>query len=201
MKKRLPVVIGVILTLAVAIWYGFTDKTHQIYDNNVNTAVYSAIGIPHGDGYTVEQTFDCDEDRIDAFLIKSDVSGDYENAVVKLQVYDPETGALLSEGEEQGSNIKARKLHKYTVEPIEGYKGKPLRLVVSEENTTETDGITLYYQPGDDNNNFIVNGNPTSGVFIMKTVTQRFDLETCLVMLFAEWFIWGFMWFLYRLFK
>ena len=35
----------------------------------------------------------------------------------------------------------------------------------------------------------------------MKTVTERFDLETCCVMLFSEWFIWGFLWFLYRLFK
>ena len=200
MKKRLPVIVGIVLTIVIAFLYGNTKKTHGIYDNNVNTAVYSGIGVLT-EGETVTQTFICQEDELDGFLIKSDVSGNYEVATFFLKVMDAETGEVLTEGEESGSNVKARKLHYYKVPAISGCKGKTLILQVSESNTTAADGVSLYYQPTDDAGNLLIRNSSVSGAFVMKTVTERFDLETFAVMLFSEWFVWGFLWFLYRLFK
>lgn len=200
MKKRLPVIVGIVLTIVIAFLYGNTKKTHGIYDNNVNTAVYSGIGVLT-EGETVTQTFICQEDELDGFLIKSDVSGNYEVATFFLKVMDAETGEVLTEGQESGSNVKARKLHYYKVPAISGCKGKTLILQVSESNTTAADGVSLYYQPTDDAGNLLIRNSSVSGAFVMKTVTERFDLETFAVMLFSEWFVWGFLWFLYRLFK
>ena len=200
MKKRLPVIVGIVLTIVIAFLYGNTKKTHGIYDNNVNTAVYSCIGVLT-EGETVTQTFICQEDELDGFLIKSDVSGNYEVATFFLKVMDAETGEVLTEGQESGSNVKARKLHYYKVPAISGCKGKTLILQVSESNTTAADGVSLYYQPTDDAGNLLIRNSSVSGAFVMKTVTERFDLETFAVMLFSEWFVWGFLWFLYRLFK
>ena len=72
---------------------------------------------------------------------------------------------------------------------------------MSESNTTAADGVSLYYQPTDDAGNLLIRNSSGSGACVMKTVTERFDLETFAVMLFSEWFVWGFLWFLYRLFK
>ena len=119
MKKRLPVIVGIVLTIVIAFLYGNTKKTHGIYDNNVNTAVYSGIGVLT-EGETVTQTFICQEDELDGFLIKSDVSGNYEVATFFLKVMDAETGEVLTEGQESGSNVKARKLHYYKVPAISG---------------------------------------------------------------------------------
>ncbi|MGO5547918.1 hypothetical protein ACTQW9_01360 [Lachnospiraceae bacterium LCP19S3_B12] len=200
MKKRLPVIIGIVLTIVIAFLYGNTKKTHGIYDNNVNTAVYSGIGVL-AEGETVTQTFICQEDKLDGFSIKSDVSGNYGAATVFLKVMNAETGEVLTEGQESGGNVKARKLHYYKVPTISDCKGKTLILQVSESNTTATDGVSLYYQPSSETGKLLVKNSSVSGTFVMKTVTERFDLETFAVMLFSEWFIWGFLWFLYRLFK
>ena len=90
MKKKLPVIIGILCTIAFSIWFGFTDKTHKIYDNNVNTATYASLGVflPQ---WSLTQDFLCEEDTINALLIKSDKAGDFENAVVHLTVTDAET--------------------------------------------------------------------------------------------------------------
>ena len=202
MKKKLPVIIGIICTIAFSVWFGFTDKTHKIYDNNVNTATYASLGafLPE---WSLTQDFLCEEDTINALLIKSDRAGDFENAVVRLTVTDKETGEILSEGTEEGRKIKARQLHKYPIQPISGYRGKMLSVTVTEENSGEGNGIAIYYQPaaaGEDRQ-FILNNNPVSGSLVLKTVTERFDAETFIIMLVSLWFIWGFLWFLYRLFK
>ena len=201
MRKRVPVMIGIILTILLAVWYGNTNKTHKIYDNNVNTAEYLAIGVLT-EGQTVTQSFVCQEDVLDGFMIKSDVLGDYEDAVVTIRVRDAETGELLSEGQEKGSDIRARRLHYYQIPAITGCRDRHLVVEVSEEGTSANNGINLFYQPGGlEGEAFTVSGNATEGVFVMKTVTERFDVETFLVMLFAEWFIWVFLWVLYRLFR
>lgn len=201
MKKRLPVIIGVILTVLLAVWYGNTNKTHKIYDNNVNTAVYSAIGVLT-EGQTVSQSFVCQEDVLDGFMIKADVLGDYKDAVVTVEVRDAATGEVLSEAQETGDKIKARKLHYVKIPAITDCRGRQMVVEVSETGTADNNGINLFFQPGGgEGETLTVKGNVTEGVFVMKTVTERFDAETFLVMLFSEWFVWGFLWFLYRLFK
>lgn len=201
MKKKIPVIIGFIAVILFAIWYGYTDRTHKIYDNNVNTATYSGIGIIQEDG-EILQSFVCEENEIDGFYIKCDPSGDYADTVVKLKVIDAKTGEVISEGSDVGANIRARKLHKFSVDPIKGYKGQTLTLSVTEEGSTDTDGITLYYQPSDQSvGNFTVNGDVSNGVFVMKTFTSCFDIETFISVFAGVMFIWVFMWLLYRLFK
>ncbi len=201
MKKKIPVIIGLIAVILFSIWYGFTDRTHKIYDNNVNTATYSSIGIIKDDG-EVLQSFVCEENEIDGFYIKCDPSGDYANTVVKLTISDAATGEVISEGSDVGANILARKLHKFDVDPIIGYKGQTLTLSVKEEGSSDSDGITLYYQPSEESvGNFTINDTQTNGVFVMKTFTSCFDIETFITVFVAVMFIWIFMWLLYRLFK
>lgn len=201
MKKKLPIIIGLIIVLAFSIWYGYTDRTHKIYDNNVNTAEYSGMGILT-EGSSISQSFVCEEDVIDGFYIKCDPSGDYASTVINLQVIDAETGEVISTGSESGSTILERQLHKFTVEEISGYKNKTLTLVVTATGMPEGSGVIFYYQPSDISiGNFTVNGNVTAGVFVMKTFTECFDVETFIIVFLSIMFIWIFMWFLYRLFK
>lgn len=201
MKKKLPVIFGVLITVIIAVLYSFTDKTHRLYDNNVNTAVYTSIGVL-SEGNVVTQSFLCQENTLDGFIIKSDVSGNYGDVKVAVRVLDAETGQVLAEGGEAGNKIRARSQHYYKISPLTDVKGKRLILEVTENGSTGTDGICFFYQPNSNSDGqFIANGTAVEGTLVMKTVTERFVWETFFVMLGAEWFIWGFLWFLYRLFK
>jgi len=45
MKKKIPVIIALILTIAAAVFVGNTRKANRIYDNNVNTISYADLGV------------------------------------------------------------------------------------------------------------------------------------------------------------
>ena len=201
MKNKLPIIIALAAIIGFAIWYGFTDKGHRSYDNNVNTAKYEEIGVLEN-GMTVSQTITCEENQIDAISIKCNPAGAYEETVVNVVVKDAETGEELSAGSDVGKNVQKRKMHKFNISPIKGYKGKQLIIEVSETNNSEGNGITLYYQPTKDHiGSYLEEGEAKEGVLVMKTITTRFDVETCIVLFACIMFIWIFMWFLYRLFK
>ena len=125
MKKKIPVIIALILTIAAAVFMGNTRKANRIYDNNVNTISYADLGVLE-DGRYISQEFICREDVIDGFIIKSSVAGNHADVTVHLQLKDAQTGEILAEASEQGSNIRARKMHFYKMDTMSGMKGKDL---------------------------------------------------------------------------
>ena len=201
MKKKIPIIIALIAIIAFSIWYGFTEKPHKIYDNNVNTATYVEIGVLE-DGKKLQQTLTCEEDTIDALSIKCSPVGNSAQAVVNISVYDTETGKIISTGTDTGANVKPRKMHRFAIEPISGVKGKQITIEITETNNSVGNGVSFYYQPQDEGKGiYLENGELRYGVLVIKTLTERFDIETCVVMFVSIMFIWTFMWFLYRLFK
>ena len=202
MKKKLPMIIGLIAVIAFSIFYGFTDKSHKIYDNNVNTAQYTDLGaLP--DGQELNQAFTSEEDVLDGFLIKCNPAGDYANSVVNIEVLDGDTREVLAKVSEPGTNIAPRKLHLFRLDtPLTDCKGKDYILKITETGSTVGNGIDLYYQPHPEmTSGFTSNNDAVPGCLVMKTITTRFDAETFIIMFLSIMFIWGFMYFLYRLFK
>lgn len=201
MKKKIPVIIAFILTIALAVLFGHTTKACRIYDNNVNSVSYADLGVL-SEGQTISQRFICKEDTIHGFLIKSSVAGNHGPATVHLELKDAATGETLAAADEPGTVIKARKIHYYKTGELTGLKGKELELIVSERGTTPGNGILMYYAVDSDAEYFAeLDGSALGGVLPMATATERFDIETFVVFLLSIWFIWGFMWFLYRLFQ
>ncbi len=203
MKKKLPFIIGLILTVLFALWYGYRDVTHLTYDNNVNTAAYSDMGILH-EGDVLEQSFVSKEDRIDGFLVKTNAYGDHANVILDLSLVDAQTGDIVGSSEVSGADVKARKLQRFGIEPLSGCMGREYSIILTETGSSDVNGVSFYCQPDKGSGHegvFLVNGSENNGTLVMKTVTRRFDTESFIVMLISVWFIWGFLWFLSRLFK
>lgn len=201
MKKKLPVIIAFILTIAAAFYFAHIDKANRIYDNNVDTLSYVDVGVLE-DGEVYTQVLVSKEDVINGFQIKNSIAGDYENAVVRLEVYDAETNELITAVEEQGSEFKRQKIHTYDTGELTGMKDKKLMVSLTETGSSMGSGIPMYFVP-DEKAEYKANlgGNELDGIIPLATVTERFDTETFIIFLLSLWFIWGFMWFLYKLFQ
>lgn len=201
MKKRIPIIIALIATIAAAVFFGHTTKSVRIYDNNVNTVSYVTIGVPE-EGQVLTQEFVCREDRIHGFRIKAGVQGDASAVTVHLELKDAATGEVLVAVEEAGANIRPRKIHYFRTEELTGLKGKDLILSLREEGTDQGNGILMYYAQEElPEHPLYLNDTAMDGVLPMATATERFDAETFIIFLLSVWFIWGFMWFLYKLFQ
>ena len=115
---------------------------------------------------------------------------------------DSETGETKAESEVSGKTVKARKLQSFPLGHVKNTLGRKYTVRLTETGSDETNGIAFYYQPeSEESDTFRANGESRDGVMVMKTVTRRFDTESFIVMLISVWFIWGFLWFLSRLFK
>lgn len=199
--KKVKIVIGVIVVVAVAFLYAHIGKLNLVYDKTVDNSEYIATGVFEG---TVEESFVCVEDSLDGITAKCQLQGDASGTALKMTLIDEKTETVAAEAELTAEEIKNSKFNEFSFDTIEGCKGRSYRAVFENINGSvkDTKGIGLLYQPGtEDHTQLKINGEDTEGTLIIKTVTDRFDLETfCVFLLFAV-YITCFVKFLYKLFR
>jgi hypothetical protein len=201
MKKKLSVIIAFALTIAAAVFYGHTTKSDRIYDNNINNVSYGNIGVLT-EGSVLSQRFICRKDAIDGFLVKTGISGDCSSCVVHLEVKDAGSGQIILSYDENGSTFRPRKIHYFRTGKLNGMKDKDLIISLSQTGSDASNGVTFSYAKETDARYFAdLDGTALDGVLPLGTAADGFDPETFIIFLLSVWFIWGFMWFLYKLFQ
>lgn len=201
MKKRIKVVIGSVLIVAFAFCYAHIAKLNNIYDRQVDSSKYIGTGVIKD---SLEQKFVCKEETLDGISLKCQYQGEAVGTALQLELIDCNSNETVATSTLKSENIKTGKFNVFKFDTVEGCKGKTYQVVVTEKNADfETSkGIGLLYQPEtEDNTMLMINGNKTQGTLIMKTVTNRFDIETFCVLLLFALYICGFIKFLYKLFK
>lgn len=200
MKKRLPVIIAFILTIAAAFFFAHIDKEHRIYNNNVDSLSYIDAGVLE-DGEVYSQTLVCMEDVINGFRVKNSIAGEYADCIVRMEIRDAQSNELITAVEEPGSSFKRQKIHYYKTDELTGMKGRKLLVTLTESGSSMGNGILMYYVPQEGEYTAMLDDRELDGLMPVATVTDRFDTETFIIFLLSLWFIWGFMWFLYKLFQ
>ena len=198
--KKIKKIIVLIIVVICAFVYAHITKMNLIYDKTIDSSEYLSMGAIGG--AEVEQTFQCHENTLDGIEVKCQILGEVSDVIVHYNLVDNESGVVVAEGEKAASEIESTKFNPFVFDTVTECKEKSYKFVIWSENTTDTDGVSFYYQEGvEDETGLVIDGNDTQGTMIMRTMTDRFDVETfSIVMLFAA-FIYGFMKFLYKLFK
>lgn len=198
--KKIKKLIGIVIILVFAFGYAHIAKMNIIYDKNVDNSEYLDMGDLNGK--KVEQRFVCKEDTLDGVYAKCQILGDVLDTKVHYTITDEQEEKVVAQGSLSADGIKNAKFNKFTFETIENCRGKELVLAIWSEASAEGNGVTFYFQPEtEEDTQLVIGGNETQGTMIMKTITNRFDLETFCVLLLFVGFIVGFMKVLYKLFK
>lgn len=201
MKKKIKVVIGIVLVVAFAFCYAHIAKLNNIYDRQVDSSKYIGTGVIRD---SLEQKFVSKEDTLDGISLKCQFQGDATGTSLKIELVDCNTNETVAISTVSAKDMKTGKFNVFRFDTVEDCKGKTYKVVVSEKNADfeASKGIGLLYQPDTEKSTALsINGNETQGTLIMKTVTNRFDIETfCVVLIFAL-YIYIFIKFLYKLFK
>ena len=201
MKKKIKVVIGIVLVVAFAFCYAHIAKLNNIYDRQVDSSKYIGTGVIKD---SLEQEFVSKEETLDGISLKCQFQGDATGTSLQIELVDCNTNETVATSIVSAKDMKTGKFNVFKFDTVEGCKGKTYKVIVSEKNADfeASKGIGLLYQPDTENNtDLTINGNETQGTLIMKTVTNRFDAETFYVLLLFILYIYGFVKFLYKLFK
>ena len=193
MKKRIAyIVLGCILILFIG-FYAIVDKNNGIYDKNIDTSQYIAIGLEKGE--SIEQTFVSKEDILNAINVKMSVSGQPQDKAVSFELKD-DKGDVLVSGNTSLEKMKTGKFFKFAFEEQSGCKGQKYTFVLKIDRCDAGNQVIIYTVPNTEKKaECIVNGEKVDGVMALRTVTHRFDLETFIVttvfmiyvILFIKW--------------
>lgn len=199
--KRIKLVIGIILIVIIAFAYAHIGKLHPIYDKAVDNSEYIGTGVFDG---KIQETFICSENTLDGISAKLQLQGDAAGTIIRMTLIDVQTGQIAGEAELAAEDIKNSKFNKFSFETVENSKGKEYCAVFETVGSSvkQTKGIGLVYTPETQKNTQLqISNESVEGTLVIKTVTNRFDLETFCVFLLFVLYIVGFLKFLYRLFK
>ena len=198
MKKRLKYFILCIIIVVCCYLYSHVDKTHDIYNSEVDTGLYLAIALENGNSGS--QLFKCQEEHLDGVSIKMSVNSVSMQGKLKYVLYD-EKGKSLTSGELAIEEIKSGRINKILFEKsIENTKNNSYIISFSPVELQDGEYIGIYYLQ-EKSSQFIVGGKEVGGTMILGTVTHRFDVETFVVLIgFVIYFVLFFN-ILYKLFS
>lgn len=199
--KKIKIIIGLLAVIVVAYIYAHIGKLNLIYDKTVDNSEYIGTGVFDG---KVEETFVCKEDSLNGITAKCQLQGDASGTAMKMTLVEEESDTVVAETELAAEEIDNSKFNEFSFDTIEECKGRSYRVIFENINGSvkDTKGIGLLYQADtEENTRLKIDGEDTEGTLIIKTVTDRFDLETFFVFLLFAVYITCFVKFLYKLFR
>lgn len=200
MKNKIKIAILVLAVVVLSFLYAHISKNTYLYDRSSGSEDFVGTGIIK-EGEEITQGFISKEELLDGINLKATVNGNVENVVLKYTLRDNETGEEVH-GSVKGTEVKNNKFNAYTFDRVEQAKGRSYTLVLTETGSDENNGISFYYSPQEQTEgDLIVKGESAQGVLAARTITDRFDLETFIVLLGFVAFVVGFIKVLYKLFK
>lgn len=190
----------IVIVLALSFLYAHVDKKTYFYDKAIETNDYVSTGILVEQEIT--QTFVSKEDCLDGIEAKCTINGSVENVTIYYSLTDLETNQVVAEGSVAGADVKNSKFTKFEFDQMTGCKEKEYSVCFWETGTDEGNGISFYLIPETQTDmELSVKGNATQGGLVARTLTERFDIETFVVILIFVAYITLFMKLLYKLFK
>lgn len=200
MKKRIRFVVLSFIVFFLVFVYAHISKNNPIYDKNVDSSSYNNTNIYDVD--EIRQRFICKENKLDALNIKSRVVGDPTDVEIAYSLIDVEKNREIANGRVKGDTFKDGKFTELDFEGISGCKDKEYEIYLSSIGGNGNNAVDFYYSSQqNENSSFYIDNQKLEGTLILKTVSERFDVETfCILIIFIIYVV-IFMRFLYKLFE
>lgn len=200
MKKRISMILGGLIIILAVFAYAHISKTHCVYDRYIDASDYKdTASYMNGE---IVQEFECQEDHLDGIRVKCRIIGIIDNVKVNYSLTEANTGMKVAEGTVQGDQFVNSKFYEFAFDTVSECKNKEYEFKLSITGEDPENYISFCYTgENEKDTNFYLNGDKTEGTLVLKTVTNRFDMETFCVLLVFVIYIVLFIKFLYRLFK
>lgn len=200
MKKKIILCLMIVVVIVLSYFYAHIDKNSYLYDRNADTGTFYGTGVLE-ENEEIRQTFIANENTIDGINIKVDIYGIVDDVVLNCVLLD-EDMREVSKINITANELEDNKFNKLELPEAAGTKGNQFTLVLSEENSDNQNGVGFYFEPGSSaEQKLSIKGNETDGNLVARSVCNRFDAETFIVLLGIIAFVAGFMKVLYKYFK
>ncbi len=184
MKKKVVFVLAIILLLVVARVYAVIDRTTDIYNSQIESSDYVAVGLT--ENKIVEQKFKSVEDYLDGMSIKLDVSGNPGSVTLEYTLIEAESQKEVAQGEMSLEDVRSGKFFPLEFERVNESKGKTYIFKITVKECDENSVVSVYY---------------ANDILVARTLRHGFDLETFIITVCFMAYVLVFMKWLSKLFN
>lgn len=178
MKKKIIVFLAVVIFIVAAGAYAVIDRTTDIYNSEIDSSDYAAVGL--AEGRIVEQEFLSAEDYLDGMAVKLDASGNTDKILLEYKLVEKSTGKEMAGGKISLEDVRSGKFFLLGFDRVDGCKGQNY---IFQMQVKECDGdsvVSVYY---------------ADEILVARTIRHGFDLETFVItvcfaayiVLFMKW--------------
>ena len=200
MKKKIVSCLIICVVLVLSYFYAYIDDNACIYNENSDAATFFATGTLSG-AEEITQNFYIQGNSLDGINIKVELLGHTENVLLHYMLLDENLNTVY-DGKIPAKELDNHKFNTLPISKITNTQGKKYTLVLREENTDLQNGVSFYLSHGRENGqDLIIKGNATDATLVARTIYNRFDLETYVVLLGMITFVVVFLKILYKMFK
>ena len=118
MKKKVMIFLAVIIFIVAAAAYAVIDRTTDIYNSEIDSSDYTAVGLTE-DG-TVKQEFKSSEDYLDGMAVKLDASGNIDKILLDYKLVEKSSGKEIAAGEVSLKDVRSGKFFSLRFDRADG---------------------------------------------------------------------------------
>lgn len=200
MKQKIGRILMVIVVVLAVYAYAHISKTHNVFDKDIDASEYKDTTLYLNE--EIAQTFICQEDYLDGIRVKCRLAGGAAEVRLSWSLTDIQEDMLVAEGTAEGSQVKNGKFFEFPFQRVQGTKGKEYEFRIAAKGENAENSVNFCYTvKQEENTTMYLDGSGVEGTVVLRTVTERFDLETFCVLLIFVLYTAAFLRFLYKLFR
>ena len=200
MKRKIQILVGGVGIILLAFAYAHISKTYCIYNTEADTSEYLSTAAVLNE--EISQSFVSNEDSLDGVRVKIRLTGETSSVDTLYKLIDLDSNNVVAEGSVESKEFEDSKFYEFEFKTVESTMDKKYKFVILNQGESSGNSVDFCFETNTERDtNLTINNNEQEGTLILKTVTNRFDLETFCVLLIFIIYILLFLKFLYNLFK
>ncbi len=202
MKKYFKYIIAAAIIVGIAFLYAHTDKKTPVYDKTVDSSLYGNMGELTVD-LKVQQEFTCRQPVLSGVSFMCATYGNALTSTYQYQILDAETGTEVRSGVINASEIKNGKYYTVKFDDIKECRNKEFVFTLISRDAGSGNAISVYNVPkGSEDAELHLNTDEfPSNTLALRTISDMFDIETFVSVLFCLTYLYVFIIVLYKFFS
>ena len=202
MKKSVKYIIVAAVIVGISFLYAHVGKRMPIYDKSVDSSLYGNMGELTVD-LQVQQEFICEKPVLSGISIMCATYGNTLTSTYQYQVLDAQTGEVARSGVLDAGQVKNGTYYTIEFETIDGCQDRRFIFTLVSDNAEPGNALTVYNVPkGNEDADLHLNADEfPNNTLAMLTVSDMFDVETLVSVIFCLTFLYVFIIVLYKFFS
>ena len=202
MKKSVKYIIAAAVIVIIAFLYAHVGKKVPVYDKSVDSSLYGNMVELTAD-LLVQQEFTCEKPVLSGISIMCATYGNTLTSTYQYQILDAESKEPLRSGILDASAVANGKYYTIKFDEIKDCRGQKFIFTLCSQDAASGNALTVYNVPkGEEDAELHLNADDfPNNTLALRTVSDMFDVETFVSVMFCLAYLYIFIIILYKFFS